>query len=272
MKFLKKYNIFLEKLFIEDIDEDILKTLNYNKNGNKVYKGVSRINGVFDLSNAIETFLVDPTKTKRTPKGKIYKIIKISKKWNNFHRLKSIICTTNLDDANNFAGFGDVYEVIPTKDEMFICPNKDINYTKSWKYYHEQLSDQSPTLFLDGVFCIIDMFIEKHKKYEYKTNFNYKKIIQLFNENYDKISNIQINDSFINDCEVNGFDFKIAQTSKDILRILKSYNSIQEMIDDLFDPIKNGFKKIKYSDYQKSNEYKDNEVWFNCECVFKEIL
>lgn len=262
MKFLKK---FLEYLDIQELKPDI-KLEHYDKNGNKVYKGINKYNSVIDYKKIPDTFLIDPTKTQRISKGKISEVIKYVKIWQRYNRPNSLICTTNKKSARSWTSSDlFVYEVIPTKDEIYICPGEDFNYRESWDYYRSKIGIYAnPALFLDGVVAVVKfhIFDEIDTKYSYNEHFG--KAIEYFNDNYDKISNLTINKSDF-------YKNEILDSALEIIRLSKDYNNLQDMMNDLFDPIKNGFKKIKYSEFQKSNEYKDNEVWFNCECVIKKI-
>jgi len=258
MKYLKKYE---DETFqkIENIEIDI-KTINfYNTNGKKVYKGIAELLP-FNIDGY--DFYVDPTLTKRITKGPISEFIshyKLNILDNYGDRRHSLIGTSSEKIANKW---GKIYEVIPTKDEIFICPGDDFNHEEIWKNWNKIFNSRlSQWYFIDVIECIKNyLFPEKE--------------IKIFPDT-SEISFLDENIELIKTKNPEKKDFKMFSKIQDdaynLFYLLKNYNSLNELLNDLLNLEKNGFKKIKYSEYQKSNEYKNNEVWFNCKCVLKRI-
>ena len=254
------YNRFVnEKInFIKKVDKIVYPTF-YDDNGKKAFKG-------FDLGTAwdpsdykdivTEDFLlIDPLKTERQSKGGYSYLISIFANFDIYDTRKhSVICTSNKHTANIW---GRTYEVIPEKDEIYICYSSDFNERKNWNYLRK----------------IWKKHVSFGSIYEYLYNekvsfLEQKKIQNLFFNDFDKIKEINLKNFKSHIKELDTKEKRIINNTSKFLKYLKDFNSAREMFQDLFNPEKNGFEKIKYSEYQKSvDKYENNEVWFNCKTL-----
>ena len=281
MKYIKNYQIFegnRKEVITDDKSEEILNSIShYNPNSEiKVYRA---------YESKVGNILYDPHIgiQKRNSKGinshfinrQIEKGFIDSEIWKPFNRERSVICTTNYDYASNWKDGmlsynSSVYKVIPLIDEVFVCPGPDFNKSDSWEYLAQSLdiSDSVPnelsTIFIDIIYKLQKLgIIEKSNRGS----------IEDIDYNFDIISSIKFdypNRELIYDgnrYEVYGDYFKFVNT-------LNRYGSLKECLTDILDPIKNGFKKMKYSDLGSEQTNFDNsgllmlkEVWFNCECL-----
>jgi len=154
-----------------------------------------------------------------------------------------------------------IYEIIPLKNEIYICPDEDFNMKTTWTYLNSKLKDFSLFWFEKDIYNIYNYFYQG-KKWEYtKTDEVLQLNNKLLKEDWKKIQEIN----------VDKFYKKLIQKDKsttiknniNFINVSKDYDSFESMFNDLFNPEKNGFEKIKYTDFQKSIKYEDNEVWFN---------
>jgi len=238
-----------------------------------------------------ESFIYDPSKgdkRKRSGTAAFYigeytkKGLIDSEVWESFdNRQRSVICTTNYDYASDWKDSmlshkSSIYSVVPLIDEVFVCPGNDFNRPDSWKYLSKSIDIENTTpgklnsLTDSIVYGLSELGLIKVDRESWANTSgtireSNKKSIDLIKDNFDLISKIKYdypNRRLIygdNKYKVYGDDFKLINT-------FNRYKSLEECISDILDPIKNGFKKMKYSELNKNNSI-NKEVWFNCECL-----
>ena len=187
--------------------------------------------------------------------------------WSEFpKRNRSFICATNAEIAESYAGKnGRVYYVFPENgSEIGICTSRDIWYSF---VYLKQISRFS-------IPDICDMFTEY-------TSFLTK---------YTKRDKIDVKGIFANEnlAEIYGlFDFLNEETRNNPKIVTKFYNKanlywfyrlIQEHdydlmagLNEVLDPIKNGFKHCVVKEYHYDSEFFKREVWCGGRCLFVEM-
>ena len=274
---MKKYKTFINEKYYQFINEDDIQLPSfYDATGKKSYKGVK------DYEFYQSIILINPLFSDRESKGVVSVFIS-NIGINNFNNRKnSVISTSSKQYASEWGS--SIYEIIPEVDEIYISPGDDFNYIDNWSYLYSKIPNFG---FSDFDFGEI---ISQIYYYLYGNNvlenisleiseigwddsylYNISKTIEYLEKDWDNIKNINIDfEGFVEKSKK--VSLSMLKVSYDFIQVSKNYNSLQEMFSDLLDPDKNGFKKIKYSEYQKSNEYKNNEVWFNCKCILEIVI
>lgn len=242
MKHLLTLNNFLNEYHIEtdfDISVDYINSkLDYKwgPSNTQIYKGTyeSYNSHLFHIEN-----------TEREGQGMSKNIISKLPSWSKFsNRYKSIVSTTNYNYANSW---GYVFSVIPLKNEIFVGISRDFNAKKSFPFFDNVFFNDNTS----AGFMIIYDVIEKLNIYKNNNiipNINsVEDILDLSNEQSEKI-------------------FKLVKNRK-LKKLIKENNfkNMLELFDYIFDPIRNGYKKMKYTDFIK-NKDPNVEVWFECDC------
>jgi len=206
--------------------------------------------------------LITPTKRELTTEFSKYINNLIS--WKKFSDRSFAICATT-NDKYKYSRYN--YVIVPTIDEIFVCPDFDFAFTSSFPFYTNIISNELPKT-REYLSQTLRNLIEELEKFDSE---NILSILGIKNK-----SNIFININklfFLSNKDFNLFLtlLKKSKKTKKLLKLISSEN-IEDgntLMSNLLDPIKNGFRKMKYTDF--INEIKEtkkiHEVWFECECL-----
>ncbi|CAG7580818.1 MAG: hypothetical protein SLAVMIC_00567 [uncultured marine phage] len=267
MKHIKTFESYKET----DIDlslKSIRSLVGYDWNPNvpQIWRGLNSKDGEMLL-----THIYRREDTERSIKGGMWGIIGEYPSWRNFtNRTRAIVATTDKNYSDGWVGaslkMGESYVVVPLKDEIYVGVNQDFNLDGVLPYFKKITGLESRSYsfipFLNDMYKISKYVEGKEQKALYRWD-ELKQAIDRTHEG-DMIRLVD-----------NLEDFSSLPALKEryagILKFLKEhrFGSINEMMDYLVDPIRNGYRKMKYTDYIK--ELKNNpgttiEVWFECDC------
>lgn len=188
-----------------------------------------------------------------------------------YNRNKSIIASTSEEDASLY---GTPYIIIPRINEVYVSPGYDFNKTESYPFLNNEykkyiksinnkLNTDSFNIIIGDIRHMITKFYEYIKGSEISYDWVGLNYVNVFKSIDDNIHTLM--DANFKEMEVyyeTYWDF--------FLDGFKKYKSSMKLMDYLFDPIKNGFKKMKYTylikELSKGNLTR-NEVWFESECL-----
>jgi len=207
---------------------------------------------------------------------------KLLPKWESFgwDRDISIIGTS---DKNTAKIFGDsIYTIVPTKDEVYVCPKSDFNLTTSWDFFindFEKRLLELDSTYLDGLKYDVNFRMNDINEgilRLYSISINDLDYLYKFEGEFDKLDYPTIFKTIDSDkdllVKVNEY-YKEAYGKEPVLEYflsgIKEFKSIFKFLDYILDPVKNGFRKMKYTDLIKEIKLgKTNyEVWFPFDCI-----
>jgi len=252
---ITKYKLFLERRSNEitkqgaiDIIKNNCKDFLKDKTP-KIFRGIDHSNDTPDF------LLVKPSDgllRRSANAGNHYTLlIDNSPRWSSYpKRSRSIICTTSSEKA---LSYGECYCVIPFDNaKIGICPENDI-WVSFEKIGIKRLESFTYDLDQLGV-----------------TDSDFSSMLSDFKKLEDKIVNgeikmerSKISSLLLRTFSGNPYSYDFGEDTSDILvnyKNLENRPSLYEYIDELFDPIKNGFNLSSYKDMSKYLNT-DLEVW-----------
>ncbi len=239
----------------------------YNPNLTPIYRGVEDLNDY-------ECYIIEPAKFNRESRNTLnhYTLLMDNlPSWKNYpKRSKSIICTT---DYNGTTNYGRRFRVIPETSSMIgICSKGDLWFSfpkipfetmndfnffleKIWDISKESSSFETYGNLVEH-FKLLDNYIEG----SYEEGFYW---LESEEENKD-LSRAEIKemardgvvDIITSDFGYNHPGLKILENI--IIRVIDDENSSQDVIEEIMDPISNGFKVLNAGKFNVSG---DKEVW-----------
>lgn len=234
-------------------------------------KGIAIVRGSRDIGKYC---ILETGKRKSKSVSNVYTMLMsdILPCWSNFpKRNRSFICATNIDIAQSYAGAtGRVYYVFPENNSKIgICSSHDIWY--SFVYLSKISKEANYKISIPD---ICDMFIDY-------TNF----LTKYVGRNKIDVKGIFANENLEEICKL--FDFLNEETKNNPKIITKFYDKaylywfyrlIQEHdynllvgLNEVLDPIKNGFKCCVVKEYHYESEFFKREVWCGGRCLFVEV-
>lgn len=270
-KHIKLFEAFIEKEDTFNSVDDINQLLDYtwNPNDNQIWRGDKRRNKSY-------IFRIDGTE--RSGNTNMSKIIRLLPSWRKFsNRLKSVIGTTSFKYAYEWFNTERVYSIIPLKDEIFVGVSLDINRDGAFPLMAEIMDGHNETSinkFLSDVANDnINTDIEQIIKELHIDSEDYQEMKYLFDKYVDdrKDSSWSNLEELLNKTNNTFYTIRRKLKYHKLIDYVRRNNikSTLELFDNVLDPIKNGYRKMKYSDYVKmSGQRRETEVWFECDCIF----
>lgn len=264
MKYLLTRNNFIKEYKIEytkSINLDFINSqLDYvwNPNDKQIYKGVKIWDKIYRGENwkwrypypDVDSHIFHIDDTERKGKSD-YKIVYGLASWKKFtNRYKSIIGTTDEEYAKTC---GNLFVVVPLKNEIVVGVNEDFNKEKCFPYFDEIFETYNADMIV-----IVRTIINYAKRVGFILPYlDINDINDIFNLTEEQSKMVLDN---------------IYETGTPKLKGLitsQKFNTFLELIDYVLDPIRNGYKKMKYTDFINSIDDKSSiEVWFESDCFF----
>lgn len=292
-KYIKKFEAYREKYDEFTTVESINRVLGYEWSPSD--RQVWRYDPSGDKQSSF-IFRIDGTE--RSGRGKYRKLFRELPSWRKFtNRLSSVIGTTSIDYAKSWrwnTPMEDIYAIIPLRDEVYVGVNEDVNLQGTFPYLKNIIGED----LMDNVSTISEFLSTNYGKEKLDSGYSIKDMDRV-NKDMDRINNIDIEkmkDDIIEDIEKyketyedlsNKYrnvsqTWEIASMMRNMEKKIKFHkiykfaieNNVKnglELFDKLLDPIKNGYRKMKYTDLIKEilNHGKSGlEVWFECDCIF----
>ena len=172
-------------------------------------------------------------------------------------RSRSWICTNNTSQATYYGG---LYMMFPVGDPVLgICPQRDI-----W-FSFDEMSDTFGTLYAFNLLfeqTLPDLFNISTGETKEGIQYTLSELDKISKDEFEEA----LNDVFIDDDGVQ--DYRTDENSYEgIMSFVKDgmYNKFSEYVFDIFDPVKNGFRLMRFSEYL--NNYgsmtNEREIWFS---------
>ena len=254
-----KDNKKLAEMLMENVNHEFLKTwANNDKKINYLFRGSSTTY----KRTIVRTSINEKTPRKSANTSNEFTLLQsnLLPSWKDWpKRNQSFVCTNDFNRATDYSWGGAVYMVFPFNDpDIAICPAKDIWF--SFKSLNHSDIDE----FNDWLNQIRSYLYdeEKLKISDMDTINDLKEFIKCYNENLpliEKFLNKKLTYQGIIDLK-NAIGLPSLK-SKDLLKTL----------NDVFDPNKNEFKKVKFSEFWKQKKLNTNpghECWFSGTAIF----
>lgn len=173
-------------------------------------------------------------------------IFNVLPKWKDYpKRNKCIIAETEPIYPK---AYGYLYLVLPKNGvNIAIAPNHDV-----WNSFRLMRKTLGHVDFNDVSLAISEL-IKTSRKFDNTNNSDIKSVIDICNE----IDN------------VDGVSTNMKELASNILAAIKQYGSIRQLLDEILDPVENGFKLVSIENIDSSDfNTKGSEVWFDSEAIF----
>lgn len=279
-RYIKLFEAFIEKVDIIDTIEDVNSIIDYewNQTDRQIWRGSK------DSPKSSYIFRIDGTE--RGGEGINREILRKLPSWRKFsNRLGSVIGTTSFEYADSWGRY--TYAIIPLKNEIIVGINNDINLPGAFDLspiYTNYNFDESVNKDYETLHGVIGKLLRPinpiREFYINIDKFNIEEIISHYDHTIEDLRK-----------EYFEIDKKVERSRKlelenkmefhKLVPYIRQNNikSTLELFDSLLDPIKNGYRKMKYTDYVKELNTYDNEnmdmfgsqtfeVWFECDCIF----
>jgi hypothetical protein len=197
--------------------------------------------------------------------------------WENYpKRNRSFICTSSFYKAGDYSDYPRI--VLPKNGTMLgVCSYRD--FWVSFKRASESLGfsclDDFNESFIDMSNDLNNIIHNNNLNIEENNIDSDMRIFSKYTTNdllkeFNKLDNvikyiIKSKMDIINDPNISSMTEKIVN-----IMIRNNFNSILDVFDVLFNPIKNDIKLVPVSKFNKF-EYHDNEVWTDSTCIFIEV-
>jgi hypothetical protein len=227
-----------------------------------------------DMQGDSEFLIYDPLAASKSFDKKYHVMVMgASSTWDSMpSRRNAVVCNANKDKTNDD---GVTYVAIPFNNtKLGICPKETLE--ESFNYVAINLGMKFE-YFNRAFNIVLNIFNNPQGTYEEDT----KKLTlteeNWYDESYQTLYRAAITadnklateegKQIREEIQYNSFNKETESNTISILEYLEAKGiSIVEMLDTLFEPTKNNFKSIPFSEFVVG-ELKDNELWFNNKCL-----
>lgn len=258
---IKNYKLFLERRSSPISKQEAIDIIKNNckdflkDKTPRIFRGIDHNNDTPDF------LIVKPTNgliRRSANAGNHYTLlIDNSSRWVEYpKRSKSIICTTSAEKA---LSYGECYCVIPFDNaKIGVCPENDI-----WASF-----EKSGIRRLDSFTYDLDQLGVSDSGFSSMLS-DIKKLEDRIISGEVKMQKSKISSLLLKTFSGNPYSYDFGEDTSAILynyKKLESRPSLYEYIDELFDPIQNGFNLSSYRDMSKYSD-SDLEVWTDSDSI-----